>query len=1247
MVERDDSVAMPSCPLCGGPLVLRRNRRDGSPFWGCRRFPSCRGTREVTTDARVSDSSEEPDTPAQVRVLWNDATLDRAGWQCRYTTAGGRLRSSPSLTRISNEFRQCWLARTATPHIAPETIRRVTGALRKLIQRGSNPPIHPETERVLLGSLGLDDYIRQSPLPGDISVRLDPDVFQDLSAGGLSLHGPDYERDEEVRLESGHERRFLTGWVPHNLGPEASRWFVPQASFDALTAALGDHSPSGRRVDFLASAPFVTPFVVEIDGSQHQDSSSPDSERDRMLDKVGIEVVRVPTTEIDQGHGENLEHIRKLWAGPEEGSDRRMVDAVLVPVSIHRLVVALLDAVDAGILKGETWIVEVEGEPDLDPLLIWPYVRLFGAMDRLWGPSIMPNEIVLKSRLGSARFDTQTWEPPAHLEQQREEVDLIVRLQPDLTPCDKLERPKGTTPEIVVRSARLPVVVGDDLFEPAMRASLDRLDSEDLKTALTEVLQAVFAKESFREGQLEALVEVMEGRDCTVLLPTGGGKSLIYQMAGICKPGRTIVIDPLIALIEDQQRGLGEHGIDKVVGLSSFQVAQGRLDALLRQVTSGDALFIFVAPERFQQRRFRDSIKSLTQATPINLAVIDEAHCVSEWGHQFRTSYLTLGRVLREVCADAFDSSPPLLALTGTASRAVLKDVLTQLGISTESERSIVRPASFDRPELAMVTRQCSPEDSAVVLTGALRALPSQFGVPATEFFRPQAGRTYSGLIFCPHVNGQYGIVELQRASAGVVGFQPAIYSGGSPRERGRSIYSAADWEQKKREFAENFKGNRIPLMVSTNAFGMGIDKPNIRYVLHYGLPGSIEAYYQEVGRAGRDQGKASCLLIWNEQDRARSDRLTITDGSLEAIRREHTSIRRADNDSITQQLYFLLDTFKGVDVELAEVGRVVDDSEFLPNLGHRRTIELAKGTDEEADKRERALYRLMLLGVVEDYLVESTFVINLASVSSAGVAGALIGFVKRTDPGSQRPAVNEFVAQANTMGIREAVSEGARVLITFIYDVIVESRRRSLREMYVAARDASPGGDGLRDRVLDYLTRGDISPVLETLVESSQFDYAAWEEELSKLEGVEDARELRGSSASLLASSPFNPGLLYARAYSEMIHPEGDLQDFTANLENSLTFARERYGVSETELNEFVSRLLSSLESESFTGLSLVLDVADRLGLAREAVVEIEKRALDNPGSDSGVRVLALAEKMGQISQDLDSALRSVTHGR
>ena len=1228
-------------------MVLRRNKRDGNSFWGCRGYPKCRGTRDAGSDSRESQVEDATESPAQVRVLWNDATQTRSEWQCRYTTAGGSLRSSPNFKDISDELRQCWIALTRGTSVAPETVRRVTGAIRKLIQRGSNPPIHPEAEREFLDSLGLNGYIVHSTMPGDLSVRLKPDVFQDLASGGLSLPSPDFARDKDLPLESDHERHFVDDWVPRHLGPGASRWFVPQAAFDALTAALGDYGPSGRRVDFLVNAPFGTPFVVEIDGPQHQDSVGPDRERDHLLNQVGLEVVRVPTSEIDHGFGPKLERIRALWASPHKASGKKIPYTYMVPPSIHRLVIALLDAVDAGFLQGQRWVVELDGEPDVTPSMLWPYVRLFKAMDSLWGPSIMPEEVLLKTRRGWTRFDIQSSQGPVPCEPKEVKPNVIVRLQPFRAGFDRLERPNGDIPEIVVRSARLPVLVGDDLFEPGVRTNLSSIDPQEIEPALTEVLQAVFAKQSFREGQLPALLEIMEGRDCTVLLPTGGGKSLIYQMAGICKPGRTIVVDPLIALIEDQQRGLIEHGIDRVVGLSSFQVFQGRLDELLQQVVSGDALFIFVAPERFQQRRFRESIRALTQATSINLAVIDEAHCVSEWGHQFRSSYLTLGRVLKEVCKDVSNSSPPLLALTGTASKAVLKDVLVQLGISTESERSIVRPSSFDRKELVMATRQCSPDDSRAVLTGSLRALPSRFGVPATEFYRPQDERTFSGLIFCPHTSGQYGVMELQRAAAEVVGFLPSIYSGGSPKVRQKPVYGSGKWELLKREFAENFKSNNVPMMVSTKAFGMGIDKPNIRYVLHYGMPGSIEAYYQEVGRAGRDQKEAFCLLIWNELDRGRSDRLTIMDGSLEEIRREHASITWRDSDSITQQLFFLLNTFKGVEVELAEVERVVDDEEFLPNLGTRKRIELAKGTDEEASNRERAIYRLMLLGVVEDYLVESSkFVVDLVSILSPGIADALVEFINRTNPGSQRPSVDAFAAQANNMELREAVTGAARELIVFIYDVIVESRRRSLREMYVAVRDTAPEGDELRDRVLDYLTRGDISPVLEELLESSEFDYMSWEQELAKLEGVEDARELRGNSARLLASSPFNPGLLFARAYSEIIHPEGDLQDFRSNLEASVNSARERFGVSKSALDEFASRILTSLESDSFDGMAEVLDAVERLGLATETTQQIEERALKTPASDLGVRVLALANSMRQLSNDLDSAIGSATHG-
>ena len=221
MPEADAPIAPPSCPSCEGPMILRTNRKDGNSFWGCRSFPACRGTRDADWDSQESDDERPTESQGQVRVVWNDATLDRRGWQCRYTTAGGRLRSSPATISVSAEFRQCWVARTPAKFVASEAVRRVTGAVRKLIQRGSNPPIHPDSELGLLHSWGLSEQVRPSALPGDLSVQLDMNVFQELASQGLRLPRPDFEPDEEVRLGSGLERDFVFDWVRDNLGPDA------------------------------------------------------------------------------------------------------------------------------------------------------------------------------------------------------------------------------------------------------------------------------------------------------------------------------------------------------------------------------------------------------------------------------------------------------------------------------------------------------------------------------------------------------------------------------------------------------------------------------------------------------------------------------------------------------------------------------------------------------------------------------------------------------------------------------------------------------------------------------------------------------------------------------------------------------------------------------------------------------------------------------------------------------------------
>ena len=283
---------------------------------------------------------------------------------------------------------------------------------------------------------------------------------------------------------------------------------------------------------------------------------------------------------------------------------------------------------------------------------------------------------------------------------------------------------------------------------------------------------------------------------------------------------------------------------------------------------------------RLQRQPFRDELKERAQISPVNLAVVDEAHCVSEWGHDFRPAYLNFGKVVRSACAGAL-GEPPLLALTGTASRVVLTDILFQLEITNDHEHTLIQPESFDRSELAYQVIRSTTADQEATLRGELRALPARFNAVGATFFEP-TGRnwdTYSGVVFIPTVNGRHGLQdtlkEVRSVARSAVG-----YSGGRPRD-----VSFGDWNRQKTHNAEAFKNNRASVIVATKAFGMGIDKPNIRWVLHYGLPSSIESYYQEVGRAGRDRRPAHCVLLLTEDDPERNSR-RLSDGDGDDARR-------------------------------------------------------------------------------------------------------------------------------------------------------------------------------------------------------------------------------------------------------------------------------------------------------------------------------------------------------------------------
>ncbi|MGW0364732.1 RecQ family ATP-dependent DNA helicase [Streptomyces sp. NPDC002990] len=328
----------------------------------------------------------------------------------------------------------------------------------------------------------------------------------------------------------------------------------------------------------------------------------------------------------------------------------------------------------------------------------------------------------------------------------------------------------------------------------------------------------VFGWENFRPGQRAAMEAVLAGRDTLVVMPTGAGKSAVYQVAALCLAGPTVVVSPLLALQRDQIAGLLRHGAPGGVAVNSDQAAE-QTNAAWEAVRSGEAEYLFLSPEQLAND---EVVERLAAARPA-LFVVDEAQCVSTWGHDFRPAYLRLSQALQRV------GRPTVLALTATAAPPVREEIVERLGMRDPA----VVVAGFDRPNISLEVRRFTEEQErrrAVVERAAAEPKP--------------------GIVYAATRKD----TEQYAAELAGLGLVAAPYHAGLRAGERSRVH-------------DDFLSSRLDVVVATSAFGMGIDKEDVRFVLHAALPGSIDAYYQEIGRAGRDGEPAVAVLHYRPQD--------------------------------------------------------------------------------------------------------------------------------------------------------------------------------------------------------------------------------------------------------------------------------------------------------------------------------------------------------------------------------------------
>lgn len=727
-------------------------------------------------------------------------------------------------------------------------------------------------------------------------------VFAREEGGGFNA--PEYGKGEVgdgAVIEA--EKRFLETFLPSTpIGKNLAAFCDRQTPLATLLLDGSETNVKNQTCDFsipLTGDDKFRGFVFEVDGRQHglDGQKQLDVVRDHLIRENKWETVRFSASGSLAEWSEKLntalrkhsrnEHFRILSGLAEKSfftdesitiQDAQILKLVYLPIGVARICKVLTRLLCAGKLRIDTpvWkMVIIERDVECGEAAIETFKTLISNLFALEGlgrrlPSIECNIIHAET---ATRKETSELEGKALLHLV---IDVATATRSDVKlpimeiPCIERIRVRS----VYRRSESRRLLFSSNPVEY-------KETNEKQSSYLTYLLRDIFRKVGFRPKQLDIIKRTLHGNGTVALLPTGSGKSLTYQLSTLLQPGVVLVVAPLKSLMRDQRRSLFSTGIDCALFVNSSLNGKEK-EIEQSKLANGYALFAFVSPERFVIEEFRQCLKDMGKnGILVSFVTIDEAHCVSEWGHDFRTAYLRLGSNAR-ANAISLRRTLPILGLTGTASFDVLADVQRELGFPLDDESNLVFPKSSERKELHFevfevpfepdqheslyqikrnvgIAKKDALNNVLLHMAKTLHKLNKQNPNDVTVEKYLAKEEPNAAVIFCPckgdrHPLGTKGLCDYLQGCFPEIASRVGFFNGTDDKETAKQM----------EEVQDRFMKSGLSLLVATKAFGMGIDKATIRFTLHTNYPQSIEAFAQEAGRAGRDRDDAICMVMYS-----------------------------------------------------------------------------------------------------------------------------------------------------------------------------------------------------------------------------------------------------------------------------------------------------------------------------------------------------------------------------------------------